>query len=323
MTPRDATWGAPGGVHAASGARMRTSGRPTAREAVRDTRWARLSVAVATSRGGDHRVNEDAHSAPDQAAALFVVADGVGGGAQAARASRELVSRLHATLDAAAPDPATVRAALLTADRAIGRSIATRTRASGAATVALCKGAGTGLSRWLVAWVGDCRVYRMRRAQRDAQLLTLDDTYRHLDEKPPPGGSPDDPARMVGNGAVDRPNVRCVSLGAGDMLVLCSDGVHKHAGAGDIARLLSGRAPLARRCLQLIDFARHGGSQDDATVLVVQRGERGIVRLARLAVGVALVALVAAAAMWAGDAGAASLPAAAPEASNARGGERP
>src|SRR5207302_1121907 len=76
-----------------------------------------------------------------------------------------------------------------------------------------------------------------------AQLLTLDDTYRHLSEQPPPGGSLDDPARMVGNGAVDAPNVRDVDLGCGEMLLLCSDGIHKHAGPRDIARLLRGPTP--------------------------------------------------------------------------------
>ena len=58
---------------------------------------------------------------------------------------------------------------------------------------------------------------------------------------------------------------------AGDMLVLCSDGVHKHAEAHDIGRMLRGPAPLARRCMRLIEFARARGSRDDATVLVVRR----------------------------------------------------
>ena len=56
------------------------------------------------------------------------------------------------------------------------------------------------------------------------------------------------------------------------MLVLCSDGVHKHVQARDIGRLLrSGRVPLARRCTSLIALARVRGSVDDATVLVVHR----------------------------------------------------
>jgi PPM family protein phosphatase len=253
-----------------------------------------LRAAVATSRGARHSVNEDSHSALDGAAPLFVVADGVGGGALASRASRELVARLHTTLDTAAPDPSLLRSALIEADRQIARSIARRTEASGAATVALCKGHGATLSHWLVAWVGDCRVYRVDPSREHAaQLLTVDDTYRHLDELPPRGGSMDDPARMVGNGAVDQPNVRPVALRSGDMLVLCSDGVHKHASGGDIGRLLGGDAPLAQRCAQLIEFARGCGSRDDATVLVVQRVERNALRRGRVAGIAALIALIA------------------------------
>jgi len=236
------------------------------------TRWTRLQAAVATSAGRPDAVNEDCHSALEGRAPLFVVADGVGGGALAARASRELVQHLHASLEAAPSDADAVRTALLNADRAIESSIAAQSPRPGAATVALCRATGASLTRWLIAWVGDCRVYRLDDAREGcAQLLTVDDTYRHLQEAPPAGGSPDDPARMVGNGAVDAPNVRRVDLGAGDMLVLCSDGVHKHAEANDIGRMLRGPAPLARRCTRLIEFVRARGSRDDATVLVVRR----------------------------------------------------
>ena len=64
-----------------------------------------------------------------------------------------------------------------------------------------------------------------------AQLLTRDDTYRRLSEEPPPGGSLDDPARMIGNGAVSAPNIERVDLAFDEMLVLCSDGVHKYVDA--------------------------------------------------------------------------------------------
>jgi serine/threonine protein phosphatase PrpC len=59
------------------------------------------------------------------------------------------------------------------------------------------------------------------------------------------------------------------------MLVLCSDGVHRHAEPAVIGRVLRGAAPLAHRCMELIAFAGANGSHDDATVLVVRRTERG------------------------------------------------
>jgi protein phosphatase len=273
------------------------------REAVFTNRWARLRAAVASSRGKQHAVNEDGYSTLEGGAPLFVVADGVGSGAMASCASRELVARLHAALAQRHVDADAVKGAVLDADREIRRSIASRTDTPGAATVALCVGTNAPLSRWLVAWVGDCRVYRLRAADdATAELLTVDDTYRHLNETSPPGGSPDDPARMVGNGAVDAPNVRSAGLSADEMLVLCSDGVHKHADAGDIARLLRGASPLARRCVRLIEFVRARGSRDDATVLVVHRALRPRARLARLVSIAALIALAAGSLVWlAGD----------------------
>ena len=220
----------------------------------------------------------------------------------AARASRELVHCLHDALDARRLDAHSIRNAVLRADREVGRTIARETDSAGAATMALCAGTGVLLSRWLIAWVGDCRVYRVS-AKNDepAQLLTVDDTYEHLSEVPPPGGAHDDPARMVGNGAVSSPNVDRVCLAGGEMLVLCSDGIHKHVGASEIGDVLRSPAPLARRCGRLLALARARGSRDDATVLVVRREPRHE-RLALLvAAGMLVTALVAAFVVTAGE----------------------
>jgi protein phosphatase len=269
---------------------------------VRSNVWVRLEAAAASAPGRRRTVNEDWHSALDAEAPLFVVADGVGGGAMAARASRELVSQLHSSLDDRAIDAAAIRNALLRADREVGRSIAHHTRASGAATVALCAGLGRTLSRWLIGWVGDCRVYRIgTRPDAPAELLTVDDTYGALHEVPPPGGSTEDPARMVGNGAVHAPNVEQVALRRGEMLAICSDGVHKHLTPDELARVLHGGAPLERRCWQVLALARARGSTDDATVLVIHRERRqsivgrivvGLLACAGLAVAVVAAIMV-------------------------------
>ena len=49
------------------------------REAGFATRWNRLVTAVASSRGRQHAVNEDCHSALDGASPLFVVAEEIEG----------------------------------------------------------------------------------------------------------------------------------------------------------------------------------------------------------------------------------------------------
>ena len=165
------------------------------------TAWSSLGVAAASARGRHHRVNEDAHSPLDGGAPVFVVADGVGGGAMAAWTSRSLVTEVHRSLARDGVDADAVRLALLEADREIAQRIADRGAASGAATAVVCVATGALRASWIVAWVGDCRVYRVVKGA-GPQLLTRDDTYGNLGEQPPPGGSPDDPARMIGNGAV-------------------------------------------------------------------------------------------------------------------------
>ena len=249
-------------------------------QSVHATLFGRIASAVASSCGSVHSVNEDAHSALDRSTAIFVVADGVGGGAMAALASHQLVAHLHAALEGGGIAAAAVCRAMLEADRAIAQSIAQLTDAPGAATVALCAPANVLASRWLIAWVGDCRVYRLA-ADADPTLhaLTVDDTFAHLNETPPPGSSADDPARMVGNGAIVRPNVAFAKLDPGDLLVACSDGVHKHVEPRDWHRVLTGEQALSQRCQDLIDVARANGSADDATVMLLQRSAPAIARL--------------------------------------------
>src|ERR1700680_272872 len=96
--------------------RARSDRAALVREAVFATGWIRLDTAVASSRGGSHAVNEDWHSALGGTLPLFVVADGVSSGAMASCASRELVSRLHETLERSRIDDDAVRSAVLDSD---------------------------------------------------------------------------------------------------------------------------------------------------------------------------------------------------------------
>jgi serine/threonine protein phosphatase PrpC len=240
--------------------------------ALHPTLFGHIESAVATSCGSLHAVNEDAHSPLARCGPMFVVADGVGGGAMAAMASRQLVQHLHAALDGQRIGAASVRDAVLAADKAIAQSIAEVTDLPGAATLALCAPVNALASKWLVAWVGDCRVYQLAAANEvPLRALTRDDSFANLGESPPPGGAADDPARMVGNGAVARANVVIVELGQGELLSVCSDGVHKFVDVDAWARLLRRPLALAQQCSETLALARANGSTDDATVLLVRR----------------------------------------------------
>src|SRR4051812_43370963 len=105
-------------------ARIATAPPLRAQAAAHTQAFRRILVAVASSCGSQHDINEDAHSALPGRGRLFIVADGVGGGAMAQLASRELVSQLHAALDGRTLDARRVRMAMLEADRRVGRRIA-------------------------------------------------------------------------------------------------------------------------------------------------------------------------------------------------------
>ena len=253
---------------------LRSAAASSASGVVYANAFRRLDAAVVSSCGSQHGVNEDAHSALEGGARLFVVADGVGGGAMAQTASRLLVAALHAALDGRTIDGQRVAAAMLGADRAIAAAIARVTERPGAATVALCAPLDLFAAKWLVAWVGDCRAYRW--SPRDTgriELVTRDDTFAHLGEAPPPGGAPGDPARMVGNGATTGANAVALGVARGELLALCSDGVHKHLEDADWCRVLAQPVALARRAETLVALARAHGSVDDATLLLLQRWE--------------------------------------------------
>jgi PPM family protein phosphatase len=242
------------------------------RAITRHSAWARLEVAASTACGHGHAQNEDAHSPLSLAGRLFVVADGVGGGALAHTVSRLLVARLHRELDDMRLSADRIRAAVREADLVIAHHIASRSDKPGAATLVMCAPANLRATRWFVAWVGDCRAYRIGAGGEGAEALTRDDTFGHLGEAPPPGSSASDPARMVGNGAVTEANVAVCSLAAGQRLALCSDGVHRHVDREALGRLLGAPGPLTARCEAVLALARRRGSTDDATLLLVHHG---------------------------------------------------
>jgi serine/threonine protein phosphatase PrpC len=120
--------------------------------------------------------------------------------------------------------------------------------------------------------VGDSRLYR----QRDGQLeqLTRDQTLyqQALDA----GMIENLPARnlllqAMGPSPLVAPEVRSLLLQSGDVLMLCSDGLHGSVPHGEIAAALAAttEATLAPVCARLIALAKEYGGRDNITVLVV------------------------------------------------------
>lgn len=228
---------------------------------------------AAASRGGSyHPENEDSYLAAPMATpspSLVAVADGVGGGAQGKLASRTLIKQLRLITAEHMVQPDAMREWLLAADDAVAAEIARHSDQVGASTFVAALPVRGG-RRWWLTWAGDCRAYRLT-AHGELLCLTRDDTYENLGEAIPTGGEADDPARMVGSGAVDQPNLAKCALAGGELLLLCSDGVHKYVPENQIIRLLQSPESLEDRCGQLVAAAHANGGTDDATVVIVQR----------------------------------------------------
>ena len=241
-------------------------------------RWQRgLTAAYASEPGSMHARNEDccSHFPSAERPGFCGVADGVGGGAHGEIASSVLLSHCAEAPKATYRDPERLADWVIQADARVAEAIARRTDQAGAATLAAAWFPSQGTAH-LVS-VGDCRVYRLSPARQRYSIrrVTQDQTYASVAEAPPPNGRPNDPARMVGTGAVGVPSVVKTQVREGELLLLCSDGVHKFVGDEQIANVVSdglteGRS-LETICGALVRTAKGNGGHDDASALLVLR----------------------------------------------------
>ena len=156
------------GLHHADRARPRDAAgaraprAPAPRSAVYAIALGRLDAAVASSCGSQHAVNEDAHSALDGTRPRCSSSPTASAAARwrSWRAAL-LVAQLHAALDGAPRRRRRVArgdARRRPRDRRRDRRASPRGPARRRSRS--CAPLDAFASRWLVAWVGDCRVYR-------------------------------------------------------------------------------------------------------------------------------------------------------------------
>ena len=254
----------------------------------------RLESGWASVCGASHERNQDAVLA---AAPLFAVADGVGGGSAGELASSELLAWCRMIEPSDWQRPEALAEKLRESDAALASALERLSPGGRSATT--FAGVWLGRSgRGVVAHVGDSRVLQLRPAPGAWQVsrLTVDQTYANLGEPPPEGGQPDDPARMVGVGAVGTPPVAPLRLRVNDWLLLCSDGLHRFVPEPALAALCerAGTAPLHDLAQQLARAATQAGSRDDISVLLVRLNPFGGARGAFwLALGAGVMAALA------------------------------
>lgn len=246
--------------------------------------------------GPVRRRNEDAFLV-DPDLSLFVVADGMGGHAAGEVASRLAVEAIHDFVRRSAGagdlswpcgiDPGLSRAgnrlrtAIFLANRRVFHAAAERHDYAGMGTTVVC-GLVSG-ARLVIGHAGDSRLYVLTRGALSS--LTRDDTWAATiqDAGGDAHAAAEHPMRHVLTNVLgtrehaeihldERP------LAAGDVLLLCSDGVHGVLDHDALARLLSGATAGARAVTAgVIAAALAGGTRDNVTAIVVRcldAGER-------------------------------------------------
>lgn len=238
-----------------------------------------LEAAFASAKGPGHANNEDSciYSPAATAPRFCAVADGVGGGAHGDVASQALIQHCAKADRSVYRSSKAIVAWLKQGDTVVKDAINRLSDRPGASTL-------VGLwflsaERAHVVNIGDCRAYRLSpkflsKSYKISQL-TVDQTYGNLNQPHPPGGNDDDPARMVGVGAVGNPPVLKVNLQERELFLLCSDGLHKFlddaAIATIIGRELKNSRNLEAACQSLVLAAQINGSHDDVSALLVTR----------------------------------------------------
>lgn len=239
-----------------------------------------LGVALGLTDIGTVRTSNQDNFLVDAGLGLVAVADGMGGHADGERASAEALAVLADALRAAVA-PATPARQVGVLRDAVGYANQHLYQAN----LADGRGDGSGMGTTLTGlWqatpggplcifhVGDTRLYRYRAGQlvqltHDQTLhqQALDAGYEH--NLPPRNLL----LQALGPAAEVTPELLVESAMPNDLYLLCSDGLHGACGDEPIAAVLGevARAGLAACCAQLIDMAKHAGSRDNITALLL------------------------------------------------------
>lgn len=230
-------------------------------------------VAAATHIGPVRSENQDDVAAVALATAgtAILLADGMGGQAGGGDAARAAIA---AAASALAGGPASEEAAIAAVAAANAAVADLRDRLRGdpgtTLTLALVSGAAA-----VVAHAGDSRAYLVR--QGVARLLTSDHSWVGEQVRSgalEPGAERRHPRRNVITNAVTGgavvPEVLRHDLEAGDVLMLCSDGLWEPLDDGRIALLFGATRPLQDLVVEAVAEALDQGSSDNVTAIALR-----------------------------------------------------
>lgn len=202
----------------------------------------------------------------DKAVGL-AVADGVGGGACGEIASAALADHCVRVSEKQIGDADKLERWVLAAEEKVQSRIREVSTSPGAATLAAAWFRSDGVGH--ILRIGDARLYQFDGTS--LHQLTEDQTYAYLGESPPSWATHDDPARMVGTGYSGDLEIQRLSLALDDVLLLCSDGLHRSLEIEDLSGYLNDTRNLGSCAVRLAQAARLNGSADDISLMLLAR----------------------------------------------------
>jgi PPM family protein phosphatase len=238
--------------------------------------------------GRQRQHNEDSFLVADQAN-LFVVADGMGGHAAGEIASRIAVDSISEFILHTKEDDGTwphaydekfrrstnrLMAAVRLSNTRVLEAMRKDARLRGMGTTVVACMAEEGVVS--VAHVGDSRAYMIR----EGQLTRLTNDHSWVFEQVQAGMLTEAEAekhplrnvitRALGGALQVSPDAAEVESKAGDVYLLCSDGLTGMVSEEDILKLVTASDDLDNACQKLIDTANERGGLDNVTAILVK-----------------------------------------------------
>jgi protein phosphatase len=236
-----------------------------------------LRAAASTDVGLRRRINEDRYAlAPELG--LYLVADGMGGhtaGQVASELAADAALQAIRALEGASASLAEkLRYAVASANRAIYTTAREKPELAGMGTTLVCLLSGQG--RAALAHVGDSRAYLVR----GERIRQLTDDHSIVGELLRRNEISEDAAkehphrhvltRALGVRRAVEPDLAELTPQAGDLFVLCSDGLTNHVEDHEIAKAVTQEEDLQEACERLIDLANGRGGEDNTTIIVAR-----------------------------------------------------
>jgi PPM family protein phosphatase len=233
-----------------------------------------IEFACHSDTGLQRRANEDSAYA---AAPLFVVADGMGGAQAGEVASKMAIESFEHGLDGTGSPEERLGQRVREANRQIYERSRTESGQEGMGTTLTA--AYLDDAELAIAHVGDSRAYLFR----DGELTRLTRDHSLVDELVQQGKlteaeAAEHPQRSIITRALGpepevTPDTFTYTVRAGDVLLLCSDGLTSMVSEETVAKVLGAASSLDEAARTLIDQANEAGGRDNITVVLFRLEE--------------------------------------------------